>query len=139
VRPLYAAAETIVREGDQGSSMFVIVRGEAAVTLAGTDGEVARLRDGSFFGEMSLLTGEPRAATVTAVADCDLLEIRADAFRRVVLADPAIVDAVAAAVSRRRAELDEHRAARSTAPAESPDARSTFVARIRQFLRLSGV
>jgi CRP-like cAMP-binding protein len=139
VRPLYAAAEAIVREGDQGSSMFVIVRGEAVVTLAGTDGEVARLRDGSFFGEMSLLTGEARTATVTAVTDCDLLEIRADAFRRVVLADPAIVDAVAAAVSRRRAELDQHRATRSTAPVESPDARYSFVARIRQFLRLSGV
>ena len=138
-RPLFAAGETIVREGDQGHSMFVIVRGEAAVTLAGTTGEVARLRDGSFFGEMSLLTGEARTATVTAVTDCDLVEIEAGAFRRVVLADPAIVDAVAAAVSRRRAELDEHRATRSMAAAESPDARHSFVARIRQFLRLSGV
>ena len=50
-----------------GRSLFVVVRGEASVTLAGTSGEVARLRAGDVFGEMSLLTGEPRTATVTAV------------------------------------------------------------------------
>ena len=58
---------------------------------------------------MSLLTGAPRTATVTAVTDCDLLEIDADAFRGVVLDEPAILDAVTAAVSARRAELDRHR------------------------------
>ena len=51
------------------------------------DGEVARHGEGGFFGEMSLLTGDPRTATVTAVTDCELIEIGADAFRRVVLAD----------------------------------------------------
>ena len=62
----YAAGETIVRQGDSGRSLFVVVRGEASVRLAGTDGEVARLRNGDVFGEMSLLTGEPRTATVLA-------------------------------------------------------------------------
>jgi len=55
--------------------MFLLMRGEAVVTLARTSGEVARLRDGDFFGEMSLLTGEPRTATVTATTDCRLLEL----------------------------------------------------------------
>ena len=135
-RPLFSAGEIIVREGDAGSSMFVVVRGEASVTLAGTDGEVARLRDGAYFGEMSLLTGEPRTATVAAVTDCDLLEIDAAAFRRVVLADPAIVEAVAAAVGTRRAKLDRHRVARTSAPTEAPEAPQSLMARVRQFLRL---
>ena len=132
---IYAAGEVIVREGAHGNSMFLVMRGEAAVTLANTSGEVARLHDGDFFGEMSLLTGEPRTATVTAVTECRLLEIGVEAFRRVALADPAIVEQVTAAVGTRRAEMDQHRAARTTAAvsAESPH---TFLARVRDFLRL---
>jgi small-conductance mechanosensitive channel/CRP-like cAMP-binding protein len=133
---LYAAGETIVREGDAGSSMFVMLRGEAIVTLAGTGGEVARLGEGAFFGEMSLLTGEPRTATVSAVSDCEVLEIGVDAFRRVVLADPAVVERVGAAVTARRAGLELHRATRS-AVAGSPEAPHTFLERVRQFLRLT--
>src|SRR5579864_7140519 len=75
---VYAAGETIVRQGDCGSSMFVIVDGEAKVTIDPAGQEVARLASGGFFGEMSLLTGEPRSATVSAVTDCELLEITAD-------------------------------------------------------------
>lgn len=133
---LYAAGEVIVREGDEGSSMFVVQSGEAAVTLAGTEGEVARLRPGAFFGEISLLTGERRTATVTAVQDCEVIEIGVDAFRDVVLADPAIVERVTAAVAARRAELEQHRTTRGTT-AESPELARTFLARVRQFLRLS--
>jgi small-conductance mechanosensitive channel/CRP-like cAMP-binding protein len=132
---VYAAGEAIVREGAHGSSMFLLMRGEAVVTLARTSGEVARLRGGDFFGEMSLLTGEPRTATVTAVTDCRLLEIGVDAFRAVALADPTIIEHVTAAVTTRRAELDLHRATKSTAPvaAETPQ---TFLARVIDFLRL---
>jgi small-conductance mechanosensitive channel len=133
---MYAAGEIIVREGDAGSSMFVMSRGEAIVTLVETDGEVARIRPGGFFGEMSLLTGDPRSATVAAATDCELLEIRADAFRRVVLPDPALVERIASAVAARRAGLESHRAARTSrhAAAEAPH---TLLERVRQFLRLS--
>ena len=132
---LYEAGQVIVREGDPGASMFVLRRGEASVTLAHTDGELARHREGGFFGEMSLLTGDARSATVTAVTDCELIEIGVEAFRRVVLADAAIVDRVTAAVAKRRAELDQHRATRSSGSAvtETPQ---TLVARVRRFLRL---
>ena len=136
-RPLlYAAGETIVRESDPGSSMFVLVHGEAAVTLARTDGELARLRDGAFFGEMSLLTGEPRTATVTAVTDCALVEIAADAFRHVVMADAAIVERISTAVATRRAELERHRETKAAVD-QPPETTQTFLARVRQFLRLS--
>jgi small-conductance mechanosensitive channel/CRP-like cAMP-binding protein len=135
-RPLlFASGETIVAEGEPGASMFVLVRGEASVRLARTEGEVARLRDGAVFGEMSLLTGDARSATVAAETDCELLEIGADAFRGVVLSDPAVVERVASAVATRRAELERHRETRAHAgtAAETPQ---TLVARVRKFLGL---
>jgi CRP-like cAMP-binding protein len=84
---------------------------------------------------MSLLTGEPRTATVTAATDCRLLELGVDAFRKVVLADPTIIEHVTAAVATRRAELDLHRATRTAAPA-ALEAPQTFLARVIGFLRL---
>jgi small-conductance mechanosensitive channel/CRP-like cAMP-binding protein len=133
---LFAAGETIVAEGDAGASMFVLLRGEASVRLALTDGEVARLREGAVFGEMSLLTGDARSATVVAERDCELLEIGADAFRNVVLNDPAIVERIAAAVAKRRAELDRHRQTRAQ-PSSAEETPQTLVTRVRKFLRLS--
>jgi small-conductance mechanosensitive channel/CRP-like cAMP-binding protein len=132
---LYAAGEAIIHEGDGASSMFVVSRGEASVRLAEADGEVARLHAGAFFGEMSLLTGEPRSATVIAATDCELLEIGADAFRRVVLADPAVVEQITSAVTARRSGLETHRATKTARSAEI-EAPHTFLARVRQFLRL---
>jgi small-conductance mechanosensitive channel/CRP-like cAMP-binding protein len=132
---LFEAGQDIVREGEAGTSMFVLKRGEATVTLAQTAGEVARHREGGFFGEMSLLTGDARSATVTAATDCELIEIGADAFRRVVLADAAILDQVTAAVSKRRLELAQHRSTRTMEPAVA-EAPHTLVDRVRRFLRL---
>jgi CRP-like cAMP-binding protein len=132
---VYGAGETIAREGDAGASMFVLRRGTAAVTVAGAVGELARLHDGAFFGEMSLLTGDRRSATVTAVTDCELLEIGADAFRHVLLRDAASVERIAAAVADRRAELERHRATRAASATES-ETPQTLLERVRRFLSL---
>ncbi len=131
----FGAGEAIVRGGDPGSSMFVIYRGEAVVTLEPGTREVARLTTGQFFGEMSLLTGEPRTATVAAAADCSVLEITAEDFRRLVLADPVVVERIATAVATRRAENVRHRAAGAASAASSEPAQN-FVARVRRFLHL---
>ena len=106
------------------------------MTLAQTEGEVATLGAGAFFGEMSLLTGDPRARRSSR----DRLRVDGNQrrrLRRVVLTDAAILERVAAAVETRRAELEQHRVTRAQggAVAETPQ---TFVARVRQFLRLSG-
>lgn len=130
----YAAGDAIVRQGEPGSSMFVIWRGDAVVTLDGGTREVARLGSGQFFGEMSLLTGESRTATVAAATDCSVLEITVEDFHRLVLADPAVVERVATAVARRREELERHRAEGSTAVTN--EAPQGFAARVRRFLNL---
>lgn len=131
---LYAAGELVVREGDAGASMFIVVRGEVVVTLTSAAGEVARLGPGAFFGEMSLLTGEPRTANVAARSDCDLVEITVDDMRRLVFADPSIVERVGMAVATRREALERHRA---TGAGPAPEPPQSFVARAWRFFRLS--
>jgi small-conductance mechanosensitive channel/CRP-like cAMP-binding protein len=133
---LYGTGEVIVREGAAGSSMFVIVDGEAAVTLKATANPVARLHEGDFFGEMSLLTGDPRTATVSAATDCHVIEITADRFRAFVMTEPVAADIICTAVAGRRAELEQHRSAASGTRQPSEPPRS-LMARMRQFLRLS--
>ena len=128
---VYAAGERVVRQGEPGSSMFVVTRGEAAVVIDPDGQEVARHGPGGYFGEMSLLTGDPRSASVKAVTDLELLEITADAFRRFVLANPSAVELVASAVSTRTAELAARRA---TGPVAAPEPPQTFLARVRRFL-----
>jgi small-conductance mechanosensitive channel/CRP-like cAMP-binding protein len=127
----YAAGDVVVYEGESGQSMFVVVRGEAVV-FTGTQ-EIARIGAGGFFGEMSLLTGAPRNASVRVAVDSELLEITADAFREFVLANPAVVELVGTAVEKRRTELEERRAAGAVAVHAEPP--QTLIDRIRRFLR----
>jgi putative ABC transport system ATP-binding protein len=65
----YAAGETIIREGESGEEFFLISDGEVDVVRA--DREIARMGPGDFFGEVALLSGEPRNATVVAVDAVD--------------------------------------------------------------------
>jgi small-conductance mechanosensitive channel/CRP-like cAMP-binding protein len=128
---VYAAGERVMRQGEPGTSMFVVTRGEAVVVIEPGGQEVARHGPGGFFGEMSLLTGDPRSATVKAVTDLELLEITVDGFREFVLANPSALEVVAAAVSTRAAELAAKRTAGPAVVAEPPQ---TFLARVRRFL-----
>ncbi len=134
-RSLYAAGEAIVRQGEAGSSMFVLARGEAVVLFEPGGQEIARSGPGGFFGEMSLLTGAPRSATVKAVSDSVVLEITAEAFRELVLANPGAVEQIGLAVAMRAAELEQHRGA--GVPGGQAEPSQTFLMRVRRFLRLN--
>ena len=131
---LYAAGETIVREGDAGASMFVVCAGRVRVTLAPDGREVATIEQGGFIGEMSLLTGETRTATVSAATDCVLMEVTADAFRRFVLDKPSVLERVSHAVAARREGLARTRAADAAPP--KVETEESFLARVRRFLGL---
>jgi CRP-like cAMP-binding protein len=131
---LFAAGETIVRQGAAGDSMFVVLSGRVRVQIEPSGHEVAVIAAGGFFGEMSMLTGEARTATVRAIDDVTVLEISAGDFRELAVANPSLLDHVSAIVGSRRTGLEEARATAATAAA--PEARQTFLARMRRFLTL---
>ena len=90
--------EVVVRAGDTGDSMFVLVEGFLNVVLVDpvneTEVKVAQLKPGSSFGEMSLLTGEPRSASIVAVGDSFLYEIPRESLEPVLVASPQLAEAL---------------------------------------------
>ncbi|RPJ85562.1 MAG: hypothetical protein EHM13_00610 [Acidobacteria bacterium] len=135
---IYAAGEAIVRQDNAGESLFVVCRGSVRVTVEPAGREVATIGEGGYFGEMSLLTGEPRTATVSAIPDCSVLEITAPSFRKIALANPAVLEQMTRDVSLRREGLARTREA-AVADAVPPEAvHATFLARVQRFLGLAG-
>jgi hypothetical protein len=89
----FLAGETVVRQGEPGTTLFLLARGTASVRLGdGPDGkEVAQLQPGDFFGEMSLFDDQPRSATVVAITDATLLTLERDRFATLVLQRPDVL------------------------------------------------
>jgi len=75
---VYPEGETVIQEGEHGEEMFLIVEGE--VEIHRDTESLAVLGRHDYFGEMSILDGEPRSATVTARSDCLLLRLRQSDF-----------------------------------------------------------
>ena len=132
---LFAAGEAIVRQGAEGDSMFVILSGQARVVLEPAGQEVAVIPAGGFFGEMSMLTGDKRTATVTATTDTLVLEIEAKDFRELAVANPGLLDHISTTVAARRTGLDDAKVA--AAAVAAPEAKQNFLARMRRFLTMS--
>jgi small-conductance mechanosensitive channel/CRP-like cAMP-binding protein len=103
----YAAGERLIEEGSTGEGFFVIDRGEVEVTkeINGKRRTLARLMEGQFFGEMALLTGEPRSATVVALTDVDVFTIDKPGFHNVLVKNPAIAVDISAILSERQEAL----------------------------------
>jgi CRP-like cAMP-binding protein len=99
-KPLsFRAGEAVVTEGERTGRFFVIVEGEADVTVHGRF--VRRLDAGDFFGEMALLDDEPRSATVVAVTDLDTLSIAPVNFRPLLKSNASITYKVLLGVCQR--------------------------------------
>lgn len=108
VRQDYGRGERVVHQGDQGDSLFLIQEGTAIVTVRDEhDGEreVARLSRGEFFGEMAVLTGEPRTANVTAVDDLGVLVIHKEALQQMLEKRPALAQEMAEIMAARKQGL----------------------------------
>src|SRR5690606_26908798 len=74
----YAKGERVISQGEEGELMYVVIGGQASIQLQGPEGEmaeVARVSKGEYFGEMALLTGDKRSATVVALDDLELIAI----------------------------------------------------------------
>ncbi len=137
----FGRGEFVVRQGDPGDALYVVLTGVARVTLRtdGAEREVARLASGEFFGEMALLTGEPRSASVTAAEDLVVLVIHKDALQDVLLRRPALVQEMAGIVELRRQGLRAVQELQRAAPerqAAMLHSTGELVQRMRRFFGL---
>ena len=132
---LFAAGEAIVRQGDRGDSMFVVLAGTVDVVLEPSRQRVATITAGGFFGEMSMLTGDPRTATVRAVTDVQALEIAASAMRRLAHVTPGLLEHISAVVEARRVGLAKAEATAAAAAGRAHPPQS-LLARIKAFLAI---
>ena len=89
----FQAGEFIVREGEAGSELFVLIEGEVQVLkrqAAGSDRLLSTLRPVAWFGEIAILDDSPRSASVVASSDARLLALRGERFRELILQSPQI-------------------------------------------------
>jgi len=100
--------EKLIHQGDDGESMFILVQGKAHVTVDrdGNHTHVAALGPGDCFGEMSLLTGEKRSATVVAVSDCEVVEIGKAVLAQSLKENPQLVTQLGELLAKRRMETE---------------------------------
>lgn len=114
----YPARVLVLRRGDPGDSMFFISNGEVEVRLP--TGGTVRLGDGAFFGEMSLLNRQPRAASIATTMPTTLLVLYASDFYEIASHIPALAEAVENEARRRREENLERQSGSSSHGGEKP-------------------
>lgn len=109
----------LTRQGAVAHWLYLIVRGRAQVLAeeAGVVTPVSTLTDGDFFGEMGMLTGEPRSATVMALTDVDCYRLDKVGFAQVLVARPEMAREISAILAQRRHDLDDRlKLAKNTHP-----------------------
>ncbi len=132
---VFAPGEAIVRIGQEGNSMCVITRGSVKVQIPEKTYQktINTLKENDFFGEMSLLTGEPRTATVIAIEETEVLKIDKKGLKSIFENNPALVESVYELIEERRQMLT------SIAEAEEEtkdDAKTSVMGSIRKFFGL---
>jgi CRP-like cAMP-binding protein len=100
----------LCREGDPGREMFIVQKGKVQVRKKVGPGEkvLAELGDGEFFGEMALLEGLNRSATVEALEDSKILVINPETFETLLKNNPEIALKMLKKMASRLRNLDEH-------------------------------
>ncbi len=137
----FGRGERLINEGAEGDSMFVLLRGTAHVTVArnGSSLRVGSLRPGDCFGEMSLLTGEPRTATVRAEHDCEVLEIAKPVMAEILRNSPRCLEQLSVLLAERKMETEgivSNALSGGSNASKENEYRATFLSRLRTFFEL---
>jgi CRP/FNR family cyclic AMP-dependent transcriptional regulator len=110
-RRFYRKGQTILHQGDLGDSLFVIVSGKVRIYTLSPEGHELSIwiyDEGDFFGEMALLTGEPRSACAEAMQPTEVLVLHRQAFRNYLLSNPLAAIHTIEALSKRLRRTTEN-------------------------------
>jgi small-conductance mechanosensitive channel/CRP-like cAMP-binding protein len=138
---IFASGEVLVRQGEEGDTFYIIRNGKVAVSVADDEGRstvVAHLTKGAFFGEMSLLTGEKRTATITAEVDTKVLALSKAIFAEVLETNVQVAEALAKVLEKRQRENLEKMAKTKELSQDKLDETSsqTILRKIKSFFGL---
>jgi CRP-like cAMP-binding protein len=128
----FADHATFIRQGEAGTSMFVILEGVARVSVSvpgGQSREVAVLTAGDIVGEMSLMTGAPRTATVTSLASLRVLEVTKASIEALLSGNPGLLERFSRVLAARQSGLSEI----ATASQIKQSVERDMLARMRDF------
>lgn len=136
----FGEGEQIVRQGESGDTCYFIRSGRADVMLKGPSGDegfIASLKAGDFFGEMSLLAGEPRSATVVAMEDTVCIVIGSEAFGAILGDNPKVAEKLSEVLAVRTAELEAVRSKTVSRAESQKHIQMTIMSKIKRFFKIS--
>ena len=106
----FAAGEKVIRQGSLDNELYIIVAGQATMSVrldSGEEIEILPLRSGEFFGEMSLFSGEPSAVTIAASHDLEVMKISASVVNRMIDRQPSFAREIGQILEIRRLAIQE--------------------------------
>jgi CRP-like cAMP-binding protein/small-conductance mechanosensitive channel len=138
----FAPGEHVITQGDAGDSMFFVVSGTVAISFRSSDGTESRIsviEPGNFFGEASLLTGEPRSASAVAMTAVDCYRLDKSGLQAVMNRDPALAEDMSVVMAHRQMELEvvREKIDRETAARREAENQNELLGRIRRFFSVT--
>ncbi len=130
---VYGEGEVVVRQDEEGSSLFIVLKGALEVSI--DEMIVGSICQGSFFGEMSLLTGEPRSATVRTICEVWLAEITKEIMEPILRANPAMLETLSTILSERELKSRVSRASQTETVSTLPQ-NEDYLCRLKTFFGL---
>jgi small-conductance mechanosensitive channel/CRP-like cAMP-binding protein len=137
----FAPGEHIIRQGDEGDSMFFVISGTVSISFRSTDGVDSRItviEPGNFFGEASLLTGERRSASAIALSGVECYRLDKAGLQTVMSRDPDLAEDMSVVMAHRQMELEivREKIDRETAARRESENQTQLLSRIRRFFSI---